>query len=254
MCGVMIHPYWGIHKLLPLLRQMQEELDVKMEFIDLGGGFDKSSSRTVGTTDLVKVAVRRRLGMRSGLDRWPRKAREILEESRLIASEVKSIPAHTESTCVLEPGRYLVHDTGFLALRIGVVKKVAGQNWIITDGGSCNLVPDFHERREIRIAKRANAQPEEMVNISGPLPNAWDLVRIKKFLPRIRAGDYIVLSNAGAYTLSLSRQFCYPRPAAVLVRPNGKAILIRQKGTGEDVTRMDRLEGLGQLQSRIDRR
>jgi diaminopimelate decarboxylase len=127
-----------------------------------------------------------------------------------------------------------------LALKAVLVKRVAGQRWIVADGG-INLVPDFLERREIRIANRTNAQPEEIVNIVGPAALGHDFVTLKKCLPKIKVGDYIILSNVGAYTLSRSTQFLYPRPAALLVRPSGKVVLIRQRETCEDVVRMDRL-------------
>jgi diaminopimelate decarboxylase len=242
ICGVMVHPYRKIRRFLPLLRRMQDILNLKMKFLDIGGGFNKVSSR-IGTVDLVKCAIRERLGMTCSLPRLPKQARQIEEEAHMISSKIRSTLGHAESTLVLEPGRYLVHDAGFLALRAGLVKKASGRKWIVVDAGT-NLVPDFHENREICVAKRTEAQPEEVVNISGPLLSGWDLVAMRKALPQVRAGDLVVLSNVGAYTLSWSRQFCYPRPAVVLVRPNGNTVLIRQEETCEDVMRMDRTEGL----------
>jgi len=239
VCGLMIHPYWGIHQFLPLVDQIQKGLDVKIDFINFGGGFEKASGK-IGFPDLVKDAIRQRLGMKSNLDLPPRKVREIEEAGRLVAAEVERTLGNKDSTLVFEPGRYLVHDAGFLMLKTCLVKEAAGYKWIVADGGT-NLVEDYLERREIRVVNRADAQREELVNIVGPLLFARDFVTLKQYLPKIQEGDYLILPNAGAYTLSNSTQFLNPRPAAVLVGPDGDVSIVRERETSEDVVRMDRI-------------
>jgi diaminopimelate decarboxylase len=237
--GIMIHPYWGIHSLLPFVKKIQKELDLKLEYINFGGGFQKRT-RKIGLLDLAKDYLRQKLGLKSKLDAPPPKIREIEEISRLVADEVKQTLENEEATLVFEPGRYLVHDAGLLLLRVGVVKKAGGFKWVIVDGGT-NLNSDWLERREIRVINRASAPDTEIVNVVGPLLFARDFVTLKQRLPEIHEGDMLGVFNSGAYTLSNSTQFLYPRPCAVLIREDGKITKIRDRETYDDVIRMDKL-------------
>jgi diaminopimelate decarboxylase len=62
----------------------------------------------------------------------------------------------------------------------------------------------------------------------------------KARLPRLEAGDKIVITNIGAYNISQSTTFIFPRPAIVLVE-NGKVRLLRRAETVEDVSSFERL-------------
>jgi diaminopimelate decarboxylase len=56
-------------------------------------------------------------------------------------------------------------------------------------------------------------------------------------LPEVREGDLLAFRNAGAYGFSMASNYnSRPRPAEVLVY-NGKAHLIRQRETLQDLTR-----------------
>jgi len=79
-----------------------------------------------------------------------------------------------------------------------------------------------------------------LVNVVGPLLYPKDFVAIKTMLPKVQNGDIIAVLDCGAYTLSSSTQFLYPRPAAVLVDQSGKVHLIREKETFDDVLGKDR--------------
>jgi len=238
--GVMIHPYWGIYHFLPLVKQIQEKFHLKMEFINFGGGFQKPGTKKVGFPDLLKDYVRQKFGFKSKLDTpSKKKIREIEEAARLTIAEVDKVLGNREATLVFEPGRYLIHDAGFLLFRVETVKKASGYKWVVVDGG-VNLNSDWLERREIHLANRMSAPPTEITNVVGPLLFARDFVTIKQKLPEIQIGDTLAVSNSGAYTLSNSTQFLNPRPAAILIRPDGKINEIREKETYKDVTRMDR--------------
>ncbi len=239
--GIMIHPYWGIYRFLPLIKRIQEELKITIQFINFGGGFVKPGTKKMTIMSLAKDYLRQKLGLASNLDSpSTKRIREIEESGRLTVAEVRRTLGNTNATLVFEPGRYLIHDAGYLLVRVGVVKKAGGFKWIVVDGG-CNLNSDWLERRRIQVVNRANKEPEELVNVVGPLLFARDFVAIKQRLPRIKIGDILAISNSGAYTLSNSTQFLSPRPSAVLVRQDGKAIEIREKETYDDVIRMDKI-------------
>jgi len=237
--GIMIHPYWGIYWFLPLVKRIQEKFHLKIEFINFGGGFEKPGTRKVGISDLMKDYLRQKFGFKSNLDVPSKKKIRVIEEAaRLTIAEVDKVLGNRAATLVFEPGRYLIHDAGFLLFRVGTIKEASGYKWVVVDGG-VNLNSDWLERREIRLANRMSAPPSEITNVVGPLLFARDFVTIKQKLPEIRIGDILAVSNSGAYTLSNSTQFLNPKPSVVLIRPDGKVSEIREKETYKDVTRMD---------------
>lgn len=238
--GIMIHPYWGIYWFLPLVKKIQNTLGIDIQYVNFGGGFQKPGVRKITMFDLAKDYLRTKIGLESALDsKKGGKIREIEEAGMLTAKEVKKTLGSTRATLVFEPGRYLIHDAGYLLLRVGVVKKAAGSKWIVVDGG-CNLNSDWLERKEIQLVNREGAQEVETANVVGPLLFARDFVTIKQRLPIIQPNDILAVSNSGAYTISNSTQFLSPRPSAVLVKPNSEVSEIRAKETYDDVARMDR--------------
>lgn len=239
--GIMTHPYWGIFQFLPLVKRIQEELKFTLQFINFGGGFEKPGTKKMTIMDLARDYLRQKLGLASNLDSpSKKKIREVEESGRLTVAEVRKTLGNTEATLVFEPGRYLIHDAGYLLLRVGVIKKAGGFKWVVVDGG-CNLNSDWLERRRIKLVNHVSKEPEELVNIVGPLLFARDFVAVKQRLPKIERGDILAISNSGAYTLSNSTQFLSPRPSAVLVRQDGAAVEIREKETYDDVIRMDKI-------------
>jgi diaminopimelate decarboxylase len=48
-----------------------------------------------------------------------------------------------------------------------------------------------------------------------------DCIQFGAYLPPVRAGDILVVTNVGAYNFSQSMQFKRPRPAAVMISKGG---------------------------------
>ena len=65
-----------------------------------------------------------------------------------------------------------------------------------------------------------------------------DVLREQAMLPPLEVGDPLVISNVGAYCQTQSIQFIQPRPATVLLGPDGPA-LIRRRETAQDIFARD---------------
>jgi len=239
--GVMAHPYQGATDvLLPLVKRIHREPGIQIQYLNLGGGFDYGTTRSIGTVDLIKDFFRQKIGLSSKLDKETI-ITNIEEIGKSITSAVKLILEDVpEPTLILEPGRYIVGDAGILLLRVDHIKEAGGYKWIIVDGGT-NFIPNYMERHKIQIANRVSEEPTEVVNIAGPTPDSNDLVSIKKRLPKVREGDLLAVLDSGAYTLSKATQFLYPRPHVVLLNARGGVKEIRENETYEDILRKDRI-------------
>ncbi|MGD9888176.1 MAG: pyridoxal-dependent decarboxylase, exosortase A system-associated [Halothiobacillaceae bacterium] len=112
---------------------------------------------------------------------------------------------------ILEMGRYLVGEAGVYVTRIIERKTSRGETFLICDGGmhhhlalSGNLGQVIRKNYPVYLANKADAPPEEIVNIHGPLCTPLDILGHKIALPPANVGDLLVITQSGAYGLSAS--------------------------------------------------
>jgi diaminopimelate decarboxylase len=241
--GIMTHPYRAATKvLLPIVRELREKFGAEIRYLNIGGGFDSGDVRFVGSGDLVSDFLRRKIGLKSKLAEG-KKVSNIESVAKSIIGEIKqSLGDSPEYTIIVEPGRFIASSSGILLARVDHVKNAGGYKWAVVDAGT-NLLPRFAaiELRKIVTANKASRQPEEEVNIVGPLLFNEDFITLKAPLPKVSEGDILSIFNCGAYTLSRSNQFLHPRPAAVLINSKGEVKVIREKETFEDFLYKDRV-------------
>ena len=238
---LMMHPYTEALKvLLPFMKEASEEFGCEMKYLNVGGGFDPGVTGSTGDFPLMLDFIKRELGFSSSLDKR-RSVSSIESVAKSIAENVRrSLGNLPEPTLIAEPGRFIAGPSGMLLLRVDHVKVAGGYRWVLVDGGT-NILPLIYGRRTILIVNRAAASEKELVNVVGPLLYPKDFVAIKMSVPRVKEDDIIAVLYCGAYSLSSSTQFLYPRPTAVLVSSEGKVRVIREKETFEDVLHKDKL-------------
>jgi len=143
---------------------------------------------------------------------------------------------------VIEPGRYLVAEGGFLLARVTSVKEEKKHRFVGVDTGFNHLIRPamYGSYHHIIHADRVEDETIPQV-IAGNLCESGDTFTrdensiVDRNLPRFEQGDTVCICNAGAYGYSMSS--CYnsrPRPAEVLVK-NGKAHIIRKRESLEEI-------------------
>jgi diaminopimelate decarboxylase len=144
---------------------------------------------------------------------------------------------------LVEPGRSIVGKAAVTAYRVGVVKVIPGvRTYVAVDGGmSDNLRPMLYgSRYEAMLANKADVPTSDTVTVVGKHCESGDvLVRDVRLAPP-EAGDILVTPSTGAYGYAMANNYNgQPRPAVVLVG-DGRARLIVERETWEDVLRMQR--------------
>lgn len=163
----------------------------------------------------------------------------------------KKVSEHFRSFCkrygknlklVIEPGRYLVAEAGFLLAEVMSVKKGSRHRFVGINTGFNHLVRPvmYGSYHRILNATNFNGAPEPQV-IAGNLCESGDtFTRDEKgivdvSLPYFKEGDIVCICNAGAYGYSMASNYnARPRPAEVLVG-DGRARLIRRRESIEDL-------------------
>jgi diaminopimelate decarboxylase len=101
---------------------------------------------------------------------------------------------------------------------------------------SGNLGQVIKRNFPVAVLNRLTEQPQEIVDIVGPLCTPLDVLARDIELPRTEVGDLIGVFQSGAYARTASPLgfLSYPTPAEVLVE-DGELRLIRRRGTYEDL-------------------
>jgi diaminopimelate decarboxylase len=145
---------------------------------------------------------------------------------------------------ISEPGRSLVGTACVTAYTVGSSKSIPEiRTYVAIDGGmSDNPRPITYQSvyRSV-IANRMSAPLTQTVTIAGKHCESGDILIKDTLLPKIEAGDILVVMTTGAYNYSMASNYNrIPRPAAILVN-DGEANLILERETYQDLIRQDRL-------------
>lgn len=143
---------------------------------------------------------------------------------------------------VLEPGRALVDEPVQLLCTVVATKEIPGQGAAIIIDAGVNILPTaYWYDHDVDVAPSRDDERSGMfrsVNIYGPLCMQIDVVRERASLPPLAVGSPLLIANVGAYCISQSMQFIQPRPAVILLGPNGPET-IRRRETWRDVFALD---------------
>lgn len=143
-------------------------------------------------------------------------------------------------TLILEPGRALVDDPVTLLVSVVAVKTMlGGRRGVVVDGG-VNLLPTAYYFKHAVNATHEPDGPAETADLLGPLCMQIDVLRRDVALPPLGRGAILLIKQAGAYTISNSMQFIYPRPPVVMVS-DGRVHLLRRGERMEDLVRLDEM-------------
>lgn len=150
-------------------------------------------------------------------------------------------------TFELEPGRYVVAESGYLISQIRAIKKQAENVFYLVDAGFTHLARpvmygSYHPISIARNPELSEPIPEGELDavVGGPLCESCDVFTQseggfveKRRLPAARVGDYLILEVAGAYGAAMSSNYNSKYLAPEVFVENGSARLIRKKQTFE---------------------
>ena len=144
----------------------------------------------------------------------------------------------------LEPGRYLVAESGVLVAEVRANKFQGRQHFVMVDAGFSDLMRpamygSHHGMEIIHADGTAATGPVQATVVAGPLCESGDVftqgeggVVLQRDLPVAQVGDLLVLHDTGAYGASMSSNYnTRPLIPEVLVEASGQARLIRRKQT-----------------------
>ncbi|HJR88024.1 MAG TPA: diaminopimelate decarboxylase [Acidimicrobiia bacterium] len=144
-----------------------------------------------------------------------------------------------------EPGRAIAAAAAVTVYTVGTVKEIPGiRTYVSVDGGmSDNPRPVLYgSGYEAFLPRAVNADRTRRVRVVGKHCESGDVLVRDALVPEdLSVGDYLAMPVTGAYGHSMGSNYNkVPRPAVVFVS-NGKARLVVERESFEDLIRHDRL-------------
>lgn len=186
-----------------------------LAFVDVGGGFGvgyRDEERTVELASWGAAVQRAREKL------WPDPARR---------------PA-----LWVEPGRYLVAESGALVCRVTTIKHARDRIWVGTDAGMHSLIrPAMYGSYHPVWRTRSSAETARRCFVVGPICESGDVLAEERMIAVPEEGELLVIGVAGAYGYAMASTYnLRPRPAE-WIRDGGEWSLARSSEPYERVVR-----------------
>jgi diaminopimelate decarboxylase len=148
----------------------------------------------------------------------------------------------------VEPGRYLVAESGYLVAEIRSIKHQGSKTYYVLNAGFNNLARpimygSFHPISICPADGRLLSESIEAA-VAGPLCESGDIFTQAeggyvetRSLPKAKVGDFLTLHCAGAYGFGMGSNYNSMTYAAEVLVSKGKPLLIRHRQPVEDLTR-----------------
>ncbi|MGH1376551.1 MAG: diaminopimelate decarboxylase [Alphaproteobacteria bacterium] len=152
------------------------------------------------------------------------------------AKWVAEIIVPLDTKIQMEPGRYMVGNSGVLLTRTQYVKTTPSRKFLVLDAGMNDLIrPTLYEAYHgVRAVMSHNAQ-KETYDVVGPICESGDIFAKGREISEVNKGDLVVIESAGAYGFAMASNYnsrCLP--AEILVDGDNVS-LINKAQTLEDL-------------------
>jgi diaminopimelate decarboxylase len=152
-------------------------------------------------------------------------------------------------TLEIEPGRYLVAESGYLVAEIRTIKRMGANTFYLVDAGFNNLARPilygaYHPMSIVPASGDGRDRPLGDVVVGGPLCESGDIftqedggfVSTRK-LPAAQVGELLVMEVAGAYGFVMGSNYNSKPLAAEVLITDGRPQLVRARQSFDDLIR-----------------
>lgn len=211
--GSQIHEGWLFRKGYTIMAQVVRSLreaGYKVPSLDIGGGFGIQYQ-----------------------DEEPLPAEEV-------AQAVKDIILPLDVDLIMEPGRFVVGNSGLLLSEVINIKHTADKSFLVCDFAMNDLIrPSLYDAWQSLIPAENTDKTFVNYDIVGPVCETGDTFARERPLPELKRGDLVAVQSAGAYCSTMASNY-NTRPMAPEVLVDGtNAILIRRRQTFEDLLSLE---------------
>ena len=191
-------------KVLSIINKIIKKTRINFKFIDLGGGMGISYTNYEKELNLKRYAG-------------------------LINKFIKN----KNTKIIFEPGRFIVGNAAILITKIIYIKKSINKNFIILDSAMNDLMRPalYGAQHQIIPLKKTNKLIRGNIDFVGPVCESSDKFLSQKNFSKVKEGDYVALTHAGAYGMTLSSNYNTRPIIAEIMVSGSKLKVIRKRQT-----------------------
>ncbi len=162
-------------------------------------------------------------------------------EAEEFAAAIRPLADDTGLEVMLEPGRFLVGNAGYVLTRCVHRKRSGSRNFVVVDAGMNDFLrPSLYGAVHEICVVQGSEPPDSSgrtYDVVGPICETGDFLGFQRELPEVSRGALLAVCGAGAYGFAMSSSYnSRPRPPEVLVDGDHWAI-IRDRETVDDLMR-----------------
>jgi len=202
--------------LFELVVAIKKKLGIRMEFINLGGGFGVAH-----------------------------KPEDVPLDIETLSSEIKKLYTHLIMAngldplrIVMESGRMITGPYGFLVTTVRHLKHTY-KEYVGLDASMANLMRPgmYGAYHHITVLGKEDKPANHKYDVTGSLCENNDKFAIDRMLPEVERGDILVIHDTGAHGHAMGFNYNGKlRSAELLLRANGEVVQIRRAETFDDYT------------------
>jgi diaminopimelate decarboxylase len=197
-----------------LVAELNQELGIRFEFVNIGGGIGIPYRPEQTAVDIAAVSR----GIRQAYDELIRP--RSLDPVRLY----------------MEMGRLITGPHGYLVTRVLHLKDTY-RKYVGVDACMANLMRPaiYGAYHHITVMGKQDRPADTLYDVTGSLCENNDKFAIQRPLPAVERGDLLVIHDAGAHGYAMGFNYNGKlRSAELLLKPDGGVQLIRRAETVED--------------------
>ena len=212
-----LDPYYFVDTakmLFKLVVEIKNTLDIRIEFINIGGGIGIPNKPDQKAVDLSIIS--------DGI----RKAYE---------SMIRPAGLHPLNL-YMETGRMITGPYGYLVTRVRHIKDTY-KKYVGLDASMANLMRPaiYGAYHHITVMGKQDQNHDQLYDVTGSLCENNDKFAIDRKLPPVEVGDILVIHDSGAHGHAMGFNYNGKlRSAELLLKPDGKVEQIRRAETVED--------------------
>lgn len=199
--------------LFDIILEVHEKLGIKIEFINMGGGFGIPYTSEQVAIDYESLA--------KGI-------KEAYEE-KIVKKGLGEI------SIFMECGRVITGPYGYLITKVIHLKNTY-KKYVGCDASMANLMRPalYGAHHKITVLGKEDNQTDHCYDVTGSLCENMDKFAIDRMLPKIEVGDLLVIHNTGAHGHSMGFNYNGKLRSSELLLRKNEIIEIRRAETVED--------------------
>ena len=189
-------------KMLNVLNKVIKKTKFNFEYIDLGGGIGIDYENNNKKLNLKKYA-----------------------------NSIKKFLKRKKTKIIFEPGRSIIGNSGILISRIVYVKEGYKKDFVILDAAMNDFMRPalYNARHQIIPSIKNSSKSKKIYEFVGPICESTDKFSTIKNFQKLKEKNIIVISDVGAYGMSLSSNYnVRPKPSEILIK-NSKILIISKR-------------------------